>query len=139
MGILLNELFLFFPFADSQQCVENGNQQPKVKRTLNTSNSKVIASFLLLVLVLSAICDVTGESSDLFLINQHQQTLNLTFGKRAKKNPKGKNKNFDDEKDSLTLPKRKNVSDFCLEMFFFSAEKFKFRADGEGKKKFACE
>jgi len=50
-------------FSDFQQSVKNVNQQFRVKRTLKTSNSKVIASCLLLVLVLSAICDVTDACS----------------------------------------------------------------------------
>jgi len=50
-------------FLELQQSVKNVNQQFKVKRSLKTSNSKVIASSLLLVLVLSAICDVTDACS----------------------------------------------------------------------------
>lgn len=61
MGILLIFVRLSFLISDFQQCVKNVNQQFKVRPTLKTSNSKVIASSLLLVLVLSAICDVTGE------------------------------------------------------------------------------
>jgi hypothetical protein len=78
MGILLKRFFSFL--SDSQQCVKNVNQQqPKVKRTLKTSNSKVIASSLLLVLVLSAICDVTGESSSAIF-----SALNSTFASEKK-------------------------------------------------------
>lgn len=61
-GNFIKNIFLLFFLPDFQQSVKNVNRQCKVRRTLKTSNSKVIASSLLLVLVLSAICDVTGES-----------------------------------------------------------------------------
>lgn len=98
---------LLLSFSDTQQCFKNVNHRPKVKRTLKTSNSKVIASSLLLVIVLSAICDVTGELSC-----SHSSTF-------ASENRNTINSPRRDEARIIdTARKRKNVSDFCLEISF---------------------
>jgi hypothetical protein len=69
-GIFIKPFFfLLFSISDFQQSVKNVNQQFRVRRTLKSSNSQVIASSLLIVLVLSAICDVTGESSSFFFFS----------------------------------------------------------------------
>lgn len=62
-----------------------------------------------------------------FIYSPHIELEKLTFGKRQRKPER---KEFSNEKDSLTLPKRKakNVSDFCLEISF---GKVKFRAEEE--------
>ncbi|CRK88573.1 CLUMA_CG002353, isoform A [Clunio marinus] len=63
-NLLRNGLKSFIDLcSDFEQSVKNVNQQLRDKRTLKTSNSKVIASSLLLVLLISAICDVTDACS----------------------------------------------------------------------------
>lgn len=120
------ELF-FFIFSDSQQCVKNVNHQPKVKRTLKTSNSKVIASSLLLVLVLSAICDVTGESSRSKLSNWLKPHNELDIYQPQKYKKSSTKRIIDTTNKQKKVPHKKCVwllsGNFLLQVKIRAAEK----------------
>lgn len=68
MDILISSIFYLLLFTDLKNV--------KIQKTLNTSSSKVLSSSLLIVLILSAICDVTGKNFKLFfkkiLFGEHQ-------------------------------------------------------------------
>ena len=59
MEFLINKknFFFLFPFTDFKKNL-------RIQKTLNTSSSKVFTSSLLIVLIFSAICDVTGKSQN---------------------------------------------------------------------------
>lgn len=120
---LLKDFFPFF-FADFQQSVKNVNQRIKTKRTLKTSNSKVIASSLLLVLVLSAICDVTGESFD--------GTFSAFF---AHWTPTRRNARKIASRRIIDTPESEKMLQLCLTFVWKFPSQVKIRRG----KKFACE